>query len=66
MSDSFIDPTRCPLCQGQNDCGVAAGRGVCWCFSATVPAEVRERMPEVALDQACDCRGCLDPVQPSA
>ena len=32
--------TSCPLCGGPHDCGVAAGKSVCWCFSAVVPPEV--------------------------
>ena len=43
MMDSV---TNCPLCGGPNDCGVAAGKDVCWCFSAGVPSEVVERIPD--------------------
>ncbi|MEO8030287.1 MAG: cysteine-rich CWC family protein [Gemmatimonadota bacterium] len=66
MTESFIDPSRCPLCQGTNDCGMAADRGVCWCFSTKVPAAVREMLPDAALDLACVCHSCLAAIQQSA
>ena len=53
-----VDPTRCPLCGGPNDCGVAAGKGVCWCFSATVRSDVIERVPEELRGAACVCSTC--------
>ena len=57
MSQS-IDPTRCPLCQGDNDCGTARGSGTCWCFSARIPEDVLERVPPQLRDQACVCERC--------
>ena len=53
-----IDPSRCPLCRGDNACGVAEGAATCWCFSATVPAEVLERVPDESRGLACVCAGC--------
>ena len=43
-----IDPTRCPLCGGDNDCGVARGAGTCWCFSTSVPDAAIEQLPDGA------------------
>lgn len=52
------DPRRCPLCGEGNACGMAAGAGTCWCFSATIPPEVLERVPAEARGEACVCRTC--------
>lgn len=30
------DPRQCPLCGRPNECGMAAGKGSCWCFSTPV------------------------------
>lgn len=53
-----IDPTRCPLCNAPNQCGMAAGRGTCWCFEQTIPREVLARVPEEAKDRVCVCARC--------
>ena len=58
MSD--VDPRRCPLCGGPNDCGIAAGASTCWCFTAEIPADVRDRIPPDARDLACVCRACAE------
>ena len=56
--NAAIDPNRCPLCGGTNDCAVAQGRGNCWCFSRPIPDEVLERIPTEAREQACVCTSC--------
>jgi hypothetical protein len=53
-----IDPHRCPLCSGTNDCAVAQGRGNCWCFTRPISDEVLERVPAEARDRACVCTSC--------
>ena len=58
-TDQAIDQTRCPLCGESNACGVASGADTCWCFSAKVPADVRERVPPASLDRACICERCV-------
>jgi hypothetical protein len=55
-----IDPARCPLCDGDNACGVVAGRADCWCFTEPVPAEVIARVPPAAQGVACVCRACAN------
>lgn len=50
--------TSCPLCGGPNECGMAAGKGTCWCFSAAVPAEVVERVPAEQRGVVCVCAKC--------
>jgi hypothetical protein len=51
---------RCPLCGGPNDCGVAQGKGVCWCFSTPVPPEVLARVPPDQRDRTCVCQRCAE------
>jgi hypothetical protein len=58
MSD--VDPRRCPLCGGPNDCGIAAGASTCWCFTTDIPSDVRDRIPPEARDLACVCRACAE------
>jgi hypothetical protein len=53
-----VDPRRCPLCGEANACGMAAGKGVCWCMSMKIPPEVLEQVPAVARDEACVCERC--------
>jgi len=53
-----VDKTRCPLCGGDNACGVARGEGNCWCFTTPVPADVIERVPADLRDVACVCAAC--------
>jgi len=50
----------CPLCGRGNACGMAAGKGECWCFDATIPAEVLAQIPEAARGVACVCRECAE------
>ena len=52
------DPSRCPLCGGANECGVAAGQDTCWCFSSKIPAEVVASVPEDDVNRVCVCRAC--------
>jgi len=56
--NTAVDPHRCPLCGGTNDCAVAQGRGNCWCFSRPIPDEVLERIAPDARDRACVCTAC--------
>lgn len=44
----MTDPKRCPLCGETNECGRAAGKETCWCFSECMPRELLERVPESA------------------
>jgi hypothetical protein len=60
MTDDDIDPRRCPLCGGPNDCGIAAGASTCWCFTTSIPEDVRARVPDAARDLACVCRACAE------
>ena len=54
-----MDPaSRCPLCGAANECGVAAGKGVCWCFSVQMPEAALAAVPEAERMQACICEAC--------
>jgi hypothetical protein len=53
-----IDPQYCPICGNLNRCGVAAGKGSCWCFSNPIPESVLEEVPEEARELACICESC--------
>ncbi len=58
MTSPAPEAERCPLCGERNDCGMAAGKGGCWCFTATIPHEVLERVPPEARGVACVCPAC--------
>jgi len=58
MTTAPVDPARCPLCGGDNGCGMARGAGNCWCFAADMPAEVLERVPADLRGVACVCDAC--------
>jgi hypothetical protein len=51
-------PDRCPLCGGPNDCGVAAGKNECWCFTAKISAEALAALPDEARGRVCICANC--------
>lgn len=49
MSDS-----KCPRCNKDNKCGLAAGKSKCWCF-------YKERLEcDKDEDSACYCEQCYD------
>jgi len=50
--------TVCPVCGAANDCGVAAGKVDCWCFTAVLPPEVLEKIPGDAQGSVCVCPAC--------
>ena len=56
------DAARCPLCGEANECGAAAGKGNCWCWSADVPAEAIARVPEEMRGAICICEKCAQAV----
>jgi hypothetical protein len=58
MSENTLDPSRCPLCGAQNECGMTAGRSECWCFNVTIGKQTLDRLPEAARGVACVCKNC--------
>jgi len=55
-----LDPARCPLCGESNACGAVVGEATCWCYRATIPLEVLDRVPPSAKGAACVCRRCAE------
>ena len=59
------DPSRCPLCGGDNRCAMEIERETgekqppCWCMDATFTAELFARIPVEARGQACICAACV-------
>lgn len=61
-ASAAVDPARCPLCGGSNDCRLctaAAYKGPCWCESVKIPDELLVRVPVEARNRACLCRNCV-------
>jgi hypothetical protein len=61
-NEEGIDPSRCPLCGGPNDCANVACDGVaenCWCTAESFPRSLLESVPLDAVGLACICRQCL-------
>lgn len=52
------DPSRCPLCQEPNACGMAAGKATCWCAEVRLDPRALEAIPEAAKGKACVCSAC--------
>ncbi|MBP6701417.1 MAG: cysteine-rich CWC family protein [Halioglobus sp.] len=50
----------CPLCGGDNQCAIAAGRPgeTCWCVSATIGAAALAAIPAESVGKRCICPAC--------
>lgn len=67
MTDTLLptDPTRCPLCGGDNRCAMEVERETgltqppCWCTTQRFSAELLARLPAEAQGKACICGRCL-------
>jgi len=67
MTDTTLppDPTRCPLCGGDNRCAMEVERatgvaqGPCWCSTQTFSPGLLARLPAEAQGKACICGHCL-------
>lgn len=60
------DASRCPLCGGDNRCGLARGETVCWCFDAAIDRKTIDAVPPSDRDRVCICPACARPIRPSA
>ena len=64
-AQSPVDPTRCPLCGGDNRCAMEIERATgqtqppCWCTTASFPPDLLRRLPDSARGQACICPACV-------
>ncbi|WP_020618568.1 cysteine-rich CWC family protein [Paenibacillus daejeonensis] len=56
-----VDEARCPLCGGDNRCGVLEGADIraCWCMSTAIPRQLRDRVPAEQAGKACICAACV-------
>jgi hypothetical protein len=68
MSDATatpFDPSRCPLCGGDNRCAMDIERATgqpqppCWCVTQAFPPALLERLPPQAQGMACICARCV-------
>jgi hypothetical protein len=60
------DAETCPLCDGPNACGVAAGHSTCWCFDHRIDPDVLARVPETSRESRCVCQRCATTPAPAA
>lgn len=51
--------TSCPFCRGSNKCQ-AGDKSPCWCFNATIPAELIELLPQNVQNKSCICFACVN------
>lgn len=59
MTQSPVEPTRCPVCGASNSCAAAAGSSEpCWCMAVEISQQALERIPEAARNIACLCPRC--------
>lgn len=58
MNEADPNPAKCPLCGRANECGMAAGKGTCWCFDVKLDPRALEKLPEAARGKACVCKAC--------
>jgi len=56
------DASRCPLCSADNQCAAVAGSSVnaCWCFSASFPDCLLDKVPETDRGVRCICQRCVE------
>lgn len=57
-----IDPTRCPLCGGPNNCQLCSMetyKGPCWCTKVEVPESLLALVPPESKNRSCVCRACI-------
>lgn len=59
MSADPRDPSVCPLCRRPNGCGLADGRGDCWCFALRIPSDQRGAIDSDTPSDVCLCQACL-------
>lgn len=54
-----LDPSRCPTCGQDNDCGQqCAPGGACWCFEQEIDPKLIESLPTAVQGKSCLCRAC--------
>ena len=67
MTETPLDPARCPLCGQPNRCAMeiehetGVKQGPCWCVSVEFTPELMARVPAEAQGKACICAACAQP-----
>lgn len=70
-SEALTDPSRCPLCGGDNRCAMEIERDTgeaqppCWCSTQRFSPELLARLPQEAEGKACICAACVARFQAS-
>ncbi|MEX1664938.1 cysteine-rich CWC family protein [Zhongshania arctica] len=57
---SHFDPKRCPLCEQDNQCAVAAGNesSNCWCMAVKIDQQAKNRANTGDCEKRCLCQQC--------
>ncbi|MFT7406034.1 cysteine-rich CWC family protein [Zhongshania sp.] len=57
---SHSDPKRCPLCEQDNQCAVAAGNkpSNCWCMAVKIEQQAQHRANTIDGKKRCLCQQC--------
>ncbi|MGO4370459.1 cysteine-rich CWC family protein [Paenibacillus sp. 2TAB19] len=55
---------NCPICGQTNHCGVESepssqSGSACWCFQASIPAELIALVPPEQRGKSCICQNCV-------
>jgi len=58
LTPSGMRADVCPVCEGPNECGGAAGKVPCWCSSVKISLEALVAMPAEARERICMCPRC--------
>ena len=62
-NNAQTDMLVCPLCGRANNCRAQAispcNSESCWCFDATIPAQLLDKIPESQRNRACICEDCI-------
>ncbi|HUB86705.1 MAG TPA: cysteine-rich CWC family protein [Verrucomicrobiae bacterium] len=59
---SAINPEKCPLCGGPNECQIcspATHKGPCWCARVEIPDALLTQVPLDLRNKSCICNKCV-------
>ncbi len=65
LPSNAAEPTRCPLCGGENRCAMELERATgepqppCWCTGQRFSPDLLAQLPSEAAGKACICARCL-------
>jgi len=60
---SYANPKRCPLCEQDNQCAVAANSdpASCWCMAVKIDEQAKQRANSNGSAKRCLCKQCGRP-----